>query len=321
MENKNLIKSIVFVVIFLLILAILSKIFIRKNNAENEDMQEKVARGISAEPENTIDLLIVGDSESYSSFIPLEVWHESGIASYVCGTPAQNLSHTLTLIKRATEKQNIKIIALETNELFRKFTIDKPLVEFVNKAFPVFDEHDEWKRLKAEELFSDVNYTNIQETKGYYYSKKIKRVKKIKEVEKTNKVKKIRYINKFYLRKIKEFCDKNNIKLILFSSPSNKNWTYEKHNGIQKLADQINADFIDLNLKIDELNIDWTVDSRDRGDHLNYTGALKVTKYMTDYFSENENLPDHRNDEKYNYWNILYDKYKNKIQEDQQKQN
>ena len=52
-----------------------------------EDMADSVpgrnhtVAKISAEPENTVDLLILGDSESHTSMSPMELWGESGVVS------------------------------------------------------------------------------------------------------------------------------------------------------------------------------------------------------------------------------------------------
>ena len=69
---------------------------------------------------------------------------------------------------------------------------------------------------------------------------------------------------------------------------------------------------MEQNLEQDEIKIDWTKDTRDKGDHLNYTGSLKVTKFLAKYLSE-KNLPDHRDDEKYKSWNELYNKYVSQV--------
>lgn len=45
----------------------------------------------------------------------------------------------------------------------------------------------------------------------------------------------------------------------------------------------------------------------DNSAHLNYTGALKITKYLGDYITENYDIPDHSNDTHYSYWNTDYE--------------
>ena len=47
----------------------------------------------------------------------------------------------------------------------------------------------------------------------------------------------------------------------------------------------------------------------DKGDHLNLSGAHKVTDYMTMYLQEHYMLPDHRGDEKFTSWDTMASQY------------
>ena len=49
-------------------------------------------------------------------------------------------------------------------------------------------------------------------------------------------------------------------------------------------------------------SIDWQTDTYDRGDHLNYWGAVKVTRDLGRWFRENLPLPDHRGEAAYEPW-------------------
>ena len=59
----------------------------------------------------------------------------------------------------------------------------------------------------------------------------------------------------------------------------------------------------------------WLTDTRDGGNHLNYNGAKKMTKYLGKYLIENYHLMDHRQDNAYNQWNLDYQSFmkKNKL--------
>ena len=45
--------------------------------------------------------------------------------------------------------------------------------------------------------------------------------------------------------------------------------------------------------------IDWSKDCLDKGDHLNASGAERVSIYLAAYLKENYDLPDHRGEEAY----------------------
>ena len=301
--KKIILKSTIFCTIFLIILIILSHIVVPKNNSKEAGMEDELANGILAEPENTIDVLVVGDSESYSSYVPREIWNEYGITSYVCGNPKQPLSRSLSFIYKTFKTQKPKIVMLETNTIYRRRSIMYPLYEVSDNILPIFKYHDRWKTLTKNDFFGKVDYTTIQDSKGYYYSDIIKSSKPRKYMRRTKNEHKIPRSNKLYIKIMKKYCEKNGAKLVFYSAPSSKNWTYEKHNGVQALADSLGIEFIDLNLKINEININWNEDSRDKGDHLNYNGAIKVTKYLGKYLYEKNILTDHRGDPNYQEWN------------------
>ena len=67
--------------------------------------------------------------------------------------------------------------------------------------------------------------------------------------------------------------------------------------------------YIDMNLMLDELGIDWSLDSLDKGDHLNLSGAYKVSDYIGKYLRDNYNISDHRTDEAYKKWEKTSEKY------------
>ena len=73
--------------------------------------------------------------------------------------------------------------------------------------------------------------------------------------------------------------------IILVSSPSAINYDYTKHNGIAEWADAHGVEYLDLNL-IDEIGIDWSTDTKDAGDHINLSGAIKVSNYLAGYVKQ-----------------------------------
>ncbi|MDE6110708.1 MAG: hypothetical protein K2F65_02200, partial [Eubacterium sp.] len=113
---KNGIKAVSFVLIIAVILLALSPVFMPKTN---KDLKDKSAQGFLAEPDNSIDVLVVGDSLAYSSIIPLKLFHDYGITSYVCSTPSQKLSYSEDFVRRFFENQKPKLVVLETDGVFR----------------------------------------------------------------------------------------------------------------------------------------------------------------------------------------------------------
>ena len=94
----------------LAILILLSFLVNPKNNSQEAGMKDPTAVGFWGEPKNSIDVLVLGDSESYSSIIPTQMWQQQGITSYVCGSHAQRLCYSEELLKQAFSCQSPKIV-------------------------------------------------------------------------------------------------------------------------------------------------------------------------------------------------------------------
>lgn len=303
MKIKRIVGAAAFIVGLVLLLAVSSYLLVPRDNTAAAGMEEPLANGILGEKENSIDILVLGDSESYSSISPLQLWEEKGYTAYVCGTASQRLTYSNTMLRRAFQKQKPKIVILETLTVYRNMSLGNVGLTEIARYFPVFQYHDRWKSYDLKGLGNGVKYNWTNDYKGYFYSNQVAPAYNTEYMTPTEKSAKIANANRNYIQKIKDFCDENGAELILLSTPSPQNWDYESHNGIATLASELGCEYIDLNLMNDVVNIDWSQDTRDGGDHLNYSGATKVTHYLAEYLSGKGNLSDHRGDEKYESWN------------------
>ena len=128
---RNIICSVLFLSILSVLLMTASAIMKPGKRAGVNSLEDPLTNGVLAERKNTVDVLFLGDSECYSTFIPLKIWNDHGITSYVCGTTEQVLSFSYELLTKAEKKQNPKTVVLETNTVFREVTNTKA---FINKA-------------------------------------------------------------------------------------------------------------------------------------------------------------------------------------------
>ena len=312
---RKMLKGITFVAIFIALLVLSSYVFSPKNNDRKSGMLQPTAYGILTEKENTIDTLIIGDSESYSSFSPMQIWEEHGYTSYVCGTPGQQLYQSYDFLVKTLKTQKPKVVILEANCIYRKLTINQYVQFQIEQWIPLLKYHDRWKKLQPQDFYQPIDYTWQHDTKGYRYFKGIKSSKIRDYMKNRKKTKRIEKNNLYFLNKIRTLCDEENIKFVLINAPNLKNWNYEKHMGVQEYADKHGIDYVDMNLKNKEVGIDWLKDTRDQGDHLNFTGARKATRYLGQYLKEQNILMSHKNDKKYESWNECLKKYKKTIQE------
>ncbi len=94
-----------------------------------------------------------------------------------------------------------------------------------------------------------------------------------------------------YLKKYNRFVEKRAVSFSLLSVPSPKNWNAAKHQIVSEYARGGGIDFLDLNPLTQDLKIDWKTDSYDGGDHLNLSGAEKVTDYLGEYLKQRYHFP------------------------------
>ena len=306
---KSVLKCALFLSGLLVILFVSGFVFMPKNNMKESGIEDFQTNGIRGEKKNTIDVLILGDSLSYSGISPIIMYKEYGIASYVCGSSGQQMFDTYRYLQIAFETQKPKYVILETDALYRKFDMADSVGSEILDVLPVFRYHDRWKKLELSDFNIDINYTGINNHKGYRYNNAIKGIPNKDYMIKTTELQEMTDFSKKYFDEVATFCKKNGAELILVSVPSVKNYNYKKHNSIQKLADKYGLEYIDMNLMKEEVPIDWEVDTRDKGDHLNHTGAIKVSTYLGNYLITNKNVADHRGDEKYEQWEAALDSY------------
>ena len=307
--KENIIKIIVFFSILIIILLVLSYIFIPKNNSEEYGIKEQQAMGILGEKENSIDVIIYGDSETIASTMPMKLWDDYGYATYVCGTSGQTLPDTCKIVYETLKKQKPKILILETDNIYNPTKITVPLARILNIALPVTEYHNRWKSLRKEDFFGKIKYTNTDLNKGYYYVGRVLPCDDSSYMEYTMEKEEIPTSSKLYIKLLNEYCKSNDILFAMMSVPSVKHWNYAKHNAIKEFTEEENIEFLDLNELKDIIGIDWTKETGDEGDHVNYWGALKVTAYFGKWLQEKNILQNHKEDEEYKKWNIDLKKY------------
>lgn len=275
--------------------------------------EEPTARDILKEPAQTVDVLILGDSESYSAFTPMQLWKDTGCTAYVCGTCGQQLCDTEQLLYQAFQTQSPKVVLLETNALYRRVSLRKLACAWLEAALAGLRGRGETEADSTAQPLSSTGAAAADIWKGFRCNTKVKGGSGGDYMKPTPQRADIPKRNRRYLERIKTFCDAHRARLILVSTPSTVNWNTRRHNGVQALAEELGVDYVDLNLG--QVDIDWSTDTRDRGDHLNYYGAVKVTRSLGEYLKTLDVLTDHRADPAYAAWNQALEGYEAAVEE------
>ncbi|MDE7476882.1 MAG: SGNH/GDSL hydrolase family protein [Lachnospiraceae bacterium] len=290
-----------------------------------------IVDGFYAEKRNDIDMIVLGSSNSFCTVDPLVLYEEYGIAAYDFGSSSQPMNISVLYLKEALKKQKPKVVAFEINMITSDrfssrdesglrwgltnmpFSMDKleciyQSVEVVNDeffsyVFPIFRYHNRWKELSA------IDYT-------YFYRDKTNYTKGYLETQAVSEtvVNLTGYnfegdawfeeANIAYLDEMAQLCRKKNVELLLFKSPK-EGWHKYETEAVRALAEERGLKFVDFNELYSDgkIELDMASDFRDAL-HLNDFGARKVTSYLGRYLKENYELPDRRNGEKANSWDV-----------------
>lgn len=275
--------------------------------------RNKSAYQISREPAKSIDMVVVGDSLSYTSVSPMELWENYGITSFVCGQSGQKIQEMYDMLKNVFRTQSPKLVVLETHVFFKEqkgfSAVKNSLEELGNNSCSLLRGHDVWKSYIIGKQYTEYQY------KGFSFRCNVAPYQKGDYMIKSDKVKELPELTKVYMNKILKLCEQHNTEILLFSTPSPLNYNYARHNGLENYAKVHNVRYLDMNLKLQETGINWQTDSLDKGDHLNLRGARKVTAYLGKYLNAGYDLPDHRGEKKYDSWNVLNKKYQKEAKE------
>lgn len=313
-KYKMIYKPVIFVLILGLFLLLFSQIFVPKDNriSASMDSREAKANGILVEDKDTVDVLFVGNSEAYSAFDPMQIWHKTGIPSYVCATPRQKLNVTFDYVKKAYKNQKPKLVVLEANCIFDNNRLLSKIQDQIKNALPIFKYHNLWKKGYNKTAFDNVKYTWRDPNKGYWIAGKINPSLHGDDymINKGEKVK-ISNANIDYVMKIKDYVESHGSKFMIVSVPSTKNMSYAKYIALKKFCEDYKIKCINYNLE--DIGIDWTHDTRDKGDHLNSYGSTKLTNAFIEYLKKQDYLKDKRKNSKYKLWNEDYKRYKKKF--------
>lgn len=304
-------KTILFFILLFFLMAGSSAVFsaVGKGLENRVRDRNQTAAGIQTEKPDTVDVVVLGDSESYTSISPLGLWLDKGITSYICGQSGQRIVEGYYMLKNALKTQSPKLVILETDTVFQYSSLiaemQTALSEAGNYYFPVFRYHNLWKV-----ALNGAKKPHRFDRKGFLIRSSVHPYRGGEYMKKTEEREKIKKLVWFYLEALQKLCRKQGISLLFVTVPSPKHHTYQKHNALMEYTQQRGIPYLDLNLKLEEVGIDWEKDSLDNGDHLNFSGAKKVTKYMAEYLDEHYDLEDHRQDEAYKQWNTDAQKYK-----------
>lgn len=266
------------------------------------------------------DVIFIGDCEVYANFTPMEMYREQGITAYVRGSSQQLIWQSYYVLKETLEYETPKVVVLNVNamrysepvsEAFHRLTIDKmrwsdekvgiiraSMMEeetFLSYVFPILRYHSRFDELTKED-FQYFLRTKDNTWNGHLVNQNVLPVKSLP-------TKRVLADYAFgdicwdYLEQMRQLCVDNGVELILIKAPSVYPYWYEEYDAqIQEYADKNGLAFYNFLDYVEQIGIDYQLDTYDEGLHLNLSGATKLSKFFANILAREHGIPDHRAD-------------------------
>ena len=310
--GKYLGLSILFCAILWGMLFLMGQVLQPKGNSKEAGQLESRAYGFLAEPQDSIDVLFLGDSLASTAFSPMRIWDESGVTSFVCSANGEQVSYAITLLNDFFKTQSPQVVFLEAEMLYSWVDVGKMFKQFVKDQLTVIEYHHRWKELTLEDFTGQVRYDDVSELKGYNPKAYSEPADTSAYMLPDDSVALPDDINLDILYALVQTCRENGTRFILVATPQTRDWNYARHNGCVQIAEELGIEFIDMNIDpiASEVGIDWSRDSRDAGIHLNLRGTKKVSTWMAGYLTRTLGLEGHEGDPAYAAWEEAVPRYR-----------
>ena len=319
---SDILKIVSFMLIFTILTYGVSSMFFSEKVASEFKNNLQDAYAFLADAPDTIQIVGVGNSNLYSGFSPLDLWKQYGWTSTVCASVMQSRTDSLELLKLVFETQSPQIVLIETDMLYDhkpkkgndmeqsnklldilRAADPKYFADDIESIFTVFKFHNLWKGKNR-----GVKST-LYDTHGYKYNTRVYKLKAADYMKKTTKSEPLHKRSVAQTDALLTFCKSKNAAVVLVSMPSPLAWNYERHNAVAQYAEERGVLFVDLNLHYREMELDMRTCFRDKGSHLNYSGAKAATAFLGEYIQGAFTLPAHSGDNAYQSWNADLKKF------------
>lgn len=268
------------------------------------------------------DVIFIGDCEVYESFTPPTLWEEYGISSYIRGSAQQLAWHSYYLLEDTLHYETPKVVVYNVlalkygepqSEAYNRLNLDgmkwsraklaairASMTEdetLASYLFPLLRYHSRWDEL-LEEDWEYLFHRDSVSHNGYLMQTAINGGKSDITPE-TLEDYTLPATSMEYLERMRALCAEKGIKLVLIKAPTNDwkyHWYDEWDRQIVEYADTHGLRYYNFIEMTEEIGIDWSRDTYDRGVHLNVHGAEKLTSYFGAVLRDELGLESRRGD-------------------------
>ncbi len=319
----SLISIVLFALMFILGLTMLTYMIRPGGDTKNRFM------GFYAEPKNSLDIVMIGSSPTYSSIVMPELYGEYGIKAYPLASNVQRPAAGRFLVKEARKTQSPSLYMFEmrmytgdeesltlnmgytrevTDNMKYSFNRIAAINELVHSEvysedckrytyyFDIFKYHENWISLINLSQIKSFTYTVPDPYKGYKITDKVGPIETPEAPGDVSAGTLDPYQEKA-LKDLLDELDSTGARALFYLAPFElKEGDAEKFEYIKETVEARGYDYLDMNRYYDEIGIDFARDFSDYGIHTNAIGAKKCTEFMGEYLKSHYDIPDHRQD-------------------------
>jgi len=266
------------------------------------------------------DVIFLGDCEVYENISPIALWENYGITSYVRGSPQQLVWHSYYLLEDVLRYETPKVVFFSVpslkydgpqSEAYNRLTLDGmrfsiPKLRAVSAAmtegedlityvFPILRYHDRWREISGEDFRYFFGGDRVSHN-GYMMRADVRPKGFIPEGTLLPGYD-FSEMSYEYLDKMTALCRANGIELILIKTPSLHPYWYEQWDEqMVRYASENGLLYINTLDLIDEIGLDFEVDTYNGGVGLNVFGAEKLSIFLGGLLRDSYGVLDRRSD-------------------------
>lgn len=284
------------------------------------------------EKENNIDVLFFGSSHTHCTVDYGYLWENYGMAGFSLTAGSQMIDSTSYFVEEALKTQKPRVIVVEVvgatgttladsdavvyrNTLGMKWSYnlwnfvkylsgnlerDATWEKEVFAKYPII--HSRYAELTKEDFVDSIPF--MRGYRGSFESVHID-TPQFQGMQDTMELMPEKLA---YLEKIVALAEENGVPVMFFASPYSLDEDRQKQfNWIAQFAEERDIPFVNFNHLYDEIGLNFDTDMRDT-DHVNNTGAVKVTEYLAQFLKSHYEIPDRRGQAGYKAWeqNAIY---------------
>ncbi len=324
--GKKILKIFAFCALLFGVIAGVSRLVERKESRQK--MQPFLDRA------GEYDVLFLGDSIMNTGVFPMEIWEKYGLAGYNIASYGNTLPVTYWALQNALDYAEPKLVVLDVQGVSKSYKLSgsssdvhtafdcypitktklEALDDLMDDPNAVDDDGVAYTDMKWEYLFTlgkyHARWSELTDADFHPVCNKEKGAKSVIAVadigdydliDENMATEESGQTGFIYLRRIIEDCEARGIDVLLVHLPYPADERQQMDaNAVAYIAEAYGLNYIDF-VSMDQV-VDYATDCYDAHEHLNPSGARKISDYLGEYITAHYDVPDRRGEAAYAAW-------------------